>query len=256
MNYLTVMDVLDYVDEVKPNSYSRRVKLIWLRELEFRVQTDVMLLAAESTVTVPDDDTHELLVPLPWAEIYYDYLFMKLSEHLEESSEQNNRATTFEAAYKRFERWYARTYAPANGQAQFKGYYLKVLPVKGVDYFTQADIDEIVRRLSTPVINGTWDGTNITLTVDAQYASAFEQIKALYESGKRPILRIDGVDQLGVAGWTADFSWSKVDYSNGGAGTFIFSNVEYFDNQSYMRMSSIEVSASRIVYRYAEQTAS
>lgn len=125
MMYMTVKDILDYVDEVKHNIFSRKTKLIWLNELEYRVQTDVMLLSAEGVQTIPDDDTHQLLVPVPWSEIYYDYLFMKLSEHLEESSEQNNRAATFNKAFTRFMRWWADTYNPFNGKALFKGYYLK-----------------------------------------------------------------------------------------------------------------------------------
>ena len=125
MMYMTVKDMLDYVDEVKHNTFSRKTKLIWLNELEYRVQTDVMLLSAEGVQTIPDDDTHQLLVPVPWSEIYYDYLFMKLSEHLEESSEQNNRAATFNKAFTRFMRWWADTYNPSNGKALFKGYYLK-----------------------------------------------------------------------------------------------------------------------------------
>ena len=125
MRYMTVKDILDYVDEIKQNSFSRKTKLIWLNELEYRVQTDVMLLAAERITYIPDDDTHTLLVPAPWSEIYYDYILMKLSEHLEESSEQNNRAATFDKAFTRFMRWWADTYRPANGNALFKGYYLK-----------------------------------------------------------------------------------------------------------------------------------
>lgn len=67
----------------------------------------------------------ELLIPAPWGEVYYDYLLMKMSEHLEESAEQNNRAATFAAAYSRLAIWYATAYRPADGKAGFKGYYIK-----------------------------------------------------------------------------------------------------------------------------------
>ena len=67
----------------------------------------------------------ELLVPSPFSEIYYDYLLMKMAEHLEESSEQNNRATTFKAAWTRYAIWFAENYNPANGRAAFTGYYIK-----------------------------------------------------------------------------------------------------------------------------------
>ena len=159
MMYMTVKDILDYVDEVKQNSFSRKTKLIWLNELEYRVQTDVMLLAAESITYIPDDDTYTLLVPAPWSEIYYDYLLMKLSEHLEESSEQNNRAATFDKAFTRFMRWWADTYRPANGNALFKGYYLK--GEKGDPFLYEDFTAEQLAALTGPQGEDGADGTGI-----------------------------------------------------------------------------------------------
>ena len=159
MRYMTVKDILDYVDEIKQNSFSRKTKLIWLNELEYRVQTDVMLLAAESITYIPDDDTYTLLVPAPWSEIYYDYLLMKLSEHLEESSEQNNRAATFDKAFTRFMRWWADTYRPANGNALFKGYYLK--GEKGDPFLYEDFTAEQLAALTGPQGEDGADGTGI-----------------------------------------------------------------------------------------------
>lgn len=159
MRYMTVKDILDYVDEIKQNSFSRKTKLIWLNELEYRVQTDVMLLAAESITYIPDDDTYTLLVPAPWSEIYYDYILMKLSEHLEESSEQNNRAATFDKAFTRFMRWWADTYRPANGNALFKGYYLK--GEKGDPFLYEDFTAEQLAALTGPQGEDGADGTGI-----------------------------------------------------------------------------------------------
>ena len=247
MRYMTIGDVIDYADSIKQNSFSALAKTVWLNEIEYRVQSDVMLLAAENirdyvysdsmtsagiiysanTITLPkrlkaraggvitisgsvnsgsyavtgvssdgkvitiesdltagteeretlvkfDGSGCELLVPAPWSEIYYDYLLMKMSEHLEESSEQNNRAATFNKAFTRLMRWWADTYNPANGRAIFRGYYLKgekgdpftyedftaeqlaalkgkdgetgkdgYTPVRGTDYWTPNDIEVI-----------------------------------------------------------------------------------------------------------------
>ena len=196
MRYPTIGEVLDYVDGIKSNSFSRKQKTTLINEIEYRIQYEIMLLDAENirdyeyedvvtcigvkysehTAVLPkklraraggtisisgalnageftvegvngreirisetfetgedtgsvqilfDGSECELLVPSPFAEIYYDYLLMKLSEHLEESTEQNNRATTFKAAWTRFAIWYAETYNPSGGNAIFKGYYIK-----------------------------------------------------------------------------------------------------------------------------------
>lgn len=175
MRYMTVKDILDYVDEVKQNTFSRKTKLIWLNELEYRVQTDVMLLSAEGIQTIPDDDTHQLLVPVPWSEIYYDYLFMKLSEHLEESSEQNNRAATFNKAFTRFMRWWADTYNPSNGRAIFRGYYLK--GPQGEDG---------AFRINVTLSGGVFSADK-----------TFDEIKAAYNAGQQPyVVQTSGASDI------------------------------------------------------------
>lgn len=227
MRYMTVKDILDYVDEVKQNTFSRKTKLIWLNELEYRVQTDVMLLAAEDVRYIPDDDTHMLLVPAPWSEIYYDYLFMKLSEHLEESSEQNNRAATFNKAFTRFMRWWADTYNPSNGRAIFRGYYLKgdkgdpftyddftaeqlaalkgkdgYTPVRGTDYWTPEDVADIKKYIddasadgaATVVIEGTASDDMSEVTIDTP--NAWEIVSEAWNNEKRPLVVLRLSDML------------------------------------------------------------
>ena len=183
MRYMTVKDILDYVDEIKQNSFSRKTKLIWLNELEYRVQTDVMLLAAERITYIPDDDTHTLLVPAPWSEIYYDYILMKLSEHLEESSEQNNRAATFDKAFTRFMRWWADTYRPANGNALFKGYYLK--GEKGDPFLYEDFTAEQLAALTGPQGEDGADGTGI---------QSVEQTATSTEDGGANIITVTKTD--------------------------------------------------------------
>lgn len=234
MRYMTIGDVIDYADSIKQNSFSTLAKTVWLNEIEYRVQSDVMLLAADNirdyvysdsiaaagiiysanTITLPkrlkaraggvliisgsvnsgsyavtgvssdgkvitidsgltagteeretlvkfDGSGCELLVPAPWSEIYYDYLLMKMSEHLEESSEQNNRAATFDKAFTRLMRWWADTYNPSNGRAVFKGYYIKgehgekgYTPVRGTDYWTAEDVADIKKYIDGTASSG------------------------------------------------------------------------------------------------------
>ena len=49
---------------------------------------------------------------------------MKVSEHLEESSQFANSAAQFRDDWNGFAAWYADTYRPADGVPTFKGYYL------------------------------------------------------------------------------------------------------------------------------------
>lgn len=281
MRYMTIGDVIAYVDGIKPNSFTSAVKTVWLNEIEYRVQSEIMLLAAEDirdhvysdsinvigiiytensiklpkrlkaraggviTVTgtvnpgsysvseVSDDGLNiivnaqltagtdsakalvefdgsgcELIAPAPWSEIYYDYLLMKLSEHIEESSEQNNRAITFNKAFTRFMRWWADNYTPADGRAIFRGYYLKGnpgargdpghTPVRGTDYWTADDIASIKSYIDdnasggTVVIEGAISADSSEVTISTE--NAWQKVYDAWNDERHPIvmLRVDG----------------------------------------------------------------
>lgn len=74
---MTIQELFDYIDEIKPNSYSDAVKLIWLNEIEGKVQSEIMLLALPecrkyypntsyelSGMVFKDDHTLELPQPI------------------------------------------------------------------------------------------------------------------------------------------------------------------------------------------------
>lgn len=306
MRYMTIGDVIAYVDGIKPNSFTSAVKTVWLNEIEYRVQSEIMLLAAEDirdhvysdsinvigiiytensiklpkrikaraggviTVTgtvnpgsysvseVSDDGLNiivnaqltegtdsakalvefdgsgcELIAPAPWSEIYYDYLLMKLSEHIEESSEQNNRAITFNKAFTRFMRWWADNYTPADGRATFRGYYLKGdpgvrgdpghTPVRGTDYWTADDIASIKSYIDdnasggTVVIEGSIGADNSEVIISTD--NAWQKVYDAWNDERHPIvmLRVDGEVIAYLSGL------SSVDGPSGPLGLALFS---------------------------------
>lgn len=48
---MTVAQVIQVVDEVKPNAFSNEEKTRWLNEVEGMVQTEVLLFASEEVIT-------------------------------------------------------------------------------------------------------------------------------------------------------------------------------------------------------------
>lgn len=316
MRYMTIGDVIDYADSIKQNSFSALAKTVWLNEIEYRVQSDVMLLAAENigdyvysdsiaaagiiysanTITLPkrlkaraggvitisgsvnsgsyavtgvssdgkvitidsgltagteeretlvkfDGSGCELLVPAPWSEIYYDYLLMKMSEHLEESSEQNNRAATFDKAFTRLMRWWADTYNPSNGRAVFKGYYIKgehgengYTPVRGTDYWTADDIADIKKYIdgtassgaAAVVIEGTVspDASAVTITTPDAWSIVYEA----WSSDRHPpvVLRLTtGIDEAALYAYLICVIIADVDVR---FALFSLAEIAYLDN--------------------------
>ena len=66
---MTIQQLFDYVDEVKPNTYTNAIKTVWLNEVEGKVQTEVFLLndkdcfaynysaTVTTPITFPDEHT-------------------------------------------------------------------------------------------------------------------------------------------------------------------------------------------------------
>lgn len=67
---MTLKELLDFTDEIKPNAFSPSVKTMWVNEIEGKIQTDVFLMAIEdilqyryedlqiaASVYFPDDHT-------------------------------------------------------------------------------------------------------------------------------------------------------------------------------------------------------
>lgn len=48
---MTIKEIIDFVDGIKPNAFSNQQKTMWLNEVEGLVQTDIMLLARSSIVS-------------------------------------------------------------------------------------------------------------------------------------------------------------------------------------------------------------
>ena len=123
---LSIKGLVLYPNNNRPSleilSISEGGKLIGFAEGTF-ADTGTTPESAIAQLTFDGQET-ELLVPAPFERLYYEYVLCKISENLEESSAQNNRIATFEETWENFAEWYANNYNPADGNAEFKGYYI------------------------------------------------------------------------------------------------------------------------------------
>ena len=71
---MTVAQVIQAVDAVKPNAFSNEEKTRWLNEVEGMVQTEVLLFASEEvTYSYEQDKDVELLAQPPHDKLYPAY---------------------------------------------------------------------------------------------------------------------------------------------------------------------------------------
>ena len=109
---MTIKQLFDYVDEVRPNSYGTGTKLIWINEIEGAVQTEVMGLCpadAKQYDGNTDLDT-ALLVDAPYAKLYAWYVIAMIDLVTMGDAAYENSQRVFQKFWNEYARWYLRTH--------------------------------------------------------------------------------------------------------------------------------------------------
>ncbi len=130
---MTLDQVIQMADSLKPNAFSTGAKTEWVNECEGMVQTQVMLLAIEEVITYDyaSDKDKELLVIAPHSKIYWAYVCAMIDFANGEYDKYANSMQMFNAFFGEYMRWFAKVYRPADTHAGtiederfWKGYYL------------------------------------------------------------------------------------------------------------------------------------
>ena len=122
---MTIIEVINRVDNIKPNSYGITEKIRWLSELDGIIQNEIF-------------DTHEggenisfsgytedveldtvLLVPAPYDDIYLRWLEAQIDYCNEDTTQYANSMAMFNVAYSSFDRYYNRAYMPLGRKIKF-----------------------------------------------------------------------------------------------------------------------------------------
>lgn len=116
---MTVSELFAYVDHVKPNAFTDSDKLVWLNEIEARIQTEVMLRwqGEMEQYTLPEDKDTELLLSPPHTAVYRYWLQAMIDFENGEYDKYQNTSGMFNAAWSAFVAWFAENYRPADGYA-------------------------------------------------------------------------------------------------------------------------------------------
>lgn len=122
---MTIMEVLNRIDELKPNSYSTSEKIRWLSTLDGLVKTRVI-------------DTHEggesvrfngytedinldtvLLIEDLYADVYIKWLETQIDYANGEYGKYNNTAMAFNSAFTEYTNYYNRTHMPKGTKIKY-----------------------------------------------------------------------------------------------------------------------------------------
>lgn len=179
----TLQQALTRIDTICPNAWDDAAKLLWLNECESMIQTRILGTAPEACITYDADTARStvLLVPAPFDRLYVYYVIAMCDYAAHETAHYADSMMLFNAALDEYAKWYQRTNGTAaatpgaavntalqaakdsgafrgdKGDPGAKGEpgAPGKTPVRGTDYWTAADKQEIVNSVIAALPDGT-----------------------------------------------------------------------------------------------------
>lgn len=116
---MTIREIIEQVDDTKPNAFSQKTKMAWIAKLDGTIAANVMLMniveAQQLQYKFPEDLDSEPLVGFPHDELYVYWLRAMIDDANGEAEKYENSMAQYNARYGDFVRWFAATYEPAQG---------------------------------------------------------------------------------------------------------------------------------------------
>lgn len=122
---MTIIEAINGIDSLKPNSYPQQDKVIWLSILDGIIKTEIIDTheGAEGVIFNGYEDVNlfdtVLLVPAPYDDIYIKWLEAQIDYANGETAKYNNSMVMYNTAYSAFERFYNRTHMPKGKSIKF-----------------------------------------------------------------------------------------------------------------------------------------
>lgn len=122
---MKIIEAINRIDALKPNTFSQSEKVMWLSTLDGIIKAEIIdthVGAEEVTFNGYDDDTDlstELLVKAPYDELYMFWLESKVDYWNGEYGKYNNSVQAFNEAYAAYERHYNRVHMPKGRKFKF-----------------------------------------------------------------------------------------------------------------------------------------
>lgn len=114
---MKVIEAIQMVDALKPNSYSQEDKIKWLSTLDGIIKIEIIDThegadkVAFNGYDMSSLET-ELLVPSPYDDIYIKWLEAQIDYNNSEIGKYNNSMAMYNSTYSTYERYYNRTHMP------------------------------------------------------------------------------------------------------------------------------------------------
>lgn len=122
---MTIIEAINRIDSLKPNSYSQEDKISWLSNLDGEVKANI-IDTHEGSENVTFNGYHAdtaldtvLLVAAPYDDIYIKWLESQIDYANGETAKFNNSIAMYNTTYSAFARYYNRTHMPKGKNIKF-----------------------------------------------------------------------------------------------------------------------------------------
>lgn len=122
---MKIIDAINEIDALKPNTISQSDKIRWLSQLDGRIKNEIIdtHVGGERIEfngygdSTPTDK--ELLVSAPYDVVYVRFLDAQIDYANGETRRYNNSSALYNVAYRDYEKYYNRTHLPKSSRRKY-----------------------------------------------------------------------------------------------------------------------------------------
>lgn len=186
----TAADVVAFVDSIKPNVFSDAAKLQWINEVESHIWTEVMLNAPlEYSAITEDTMDGNLLAPAPHSEVYWPYLCALIDFANGDYDRYANTLELYNLRMRRYMRWYADKYRPADGVSAAAQPYISAYGIAVAHGFSGSEEEWIAS------LKGEKGDKGDAFTIADVYTSV-EALRAAFPDGTTGIYAVENTGYI------------------------------------------------------------
>lgn len=117
---MTIMEIINHLDVVKPNGYSQAEKIRWINQVEWMIKKEIVDTheGAEEHEFNGYDATNSLaktvIAEAPYDKLYIHWLEAQIDYANGEYSKYRNSMTMFNEVYENYAKWYNREHMPVS----------------------------------------------------------------------------------------------------------------------------------------------
>lgn len=149
---MNIKECIDTVDNLKPNQYTIREKVMWLSFIEEIIINDVLKTHEGYDGRYDDFEGYSdekisvtLIVPSPYDRLYTAYLTMKIDEANNETARYNNSATLYNTYMMEYKKYYNKTHMPLDVLG--RKHNMKPIPKPSAG-LSDAELQNIINELT------------------------------------------------------------------------------------------------------------